>query len=147
MITGCWIDRWKGKEVSRVYVCVCVYSWLILCFEKREKRVNGRERKTLMLFLSSTIVGGSEPYCGAPTVTSCHSILVGRKRQREWRGAGAGQNPDNARLPLQFTSFSPARHLTGRRRLLSLSRLSGSRNKGKLELNSYSSVYLCTSTW
>lgn len=48
-----------------------------------------------MLFLSSTIVRESESYCGAPTVTSCHSIPPGRKRQGQWRGAGAGQKPDN----------------------------------------------------
>lgn len=145
MITGCWIDRWKGKEVSRVYVCVCTADWFSAL--KRERKEWTKEKKTLIVSLSSTIGGGSETYCGAPTVTSCHSILVGRKRQRErergreWSWAGAGQNPDNTRLPLQFRSFSPTRHLTVWRRLLKfvLVKWEESLDPGVTEM--------CTSTW
>lgn len=50
MITGCWIDRGKGKEMSRVYVCVCVQLIDSLLWKEGEKRVKERERKTLVLF-------------------------------------------------------------------------------------------------
>lgn len=43
MITGCWIDRWKGKEVSRVYVCVCVQLIDSLLWKEREKSERKRE--------------------------------------------------------------------------------------------------------
>lgn len=102
-------------------VCVCVQLIDSLLWKEREKSEWKREEDLDAFFflpLSSTIVKGSEPYCGAPTVTSCHSILVG-KRQGVWRGAGVGQSPDNASLALQFRSFSPTRHSTGRARLFS----------------------------
>lgn len=42
MITGCWIDRWKGEEVC-MHACVCVQLIDSLLWKEREKSERKRE--------------------------------------------------------------------------------------------------------
>lgn len=44
MITGCWIDRWKGEGVSHLHACkcVCTADWFF-ALKKREKSEWKRE--------------------------------------------------------------------------------------------------------
>lgn len=81
MITGCWIDRWKGKEVSSARVCTA--DWFSALKSGRKEWI--KERKTLVgIFFSPerhNKSGGFASYCGAPTVTSCHTI---KDRKQNW---------------------------------------------------------------
>lgn len=124
MITGFWIDRGKGEEVSRVcvWVCmhVCVGIWLICCFEKREK--SERKRKDLDAFseLHNSRGVWAVLWSTHSDKLSLHPGL-GRKRQPE-----SEEVPGQVRtlithiwLHSSWASQPAGRHSTWRKQLLS----------------------------
>lgn len=76
-------EKTDGEEKKWV-VHACV-QLIDLCFEKREKRANNREEDLDAPPPSSPKLhnqsGGFASYCGAPAVTSCHSI---QDRKQSW---------------------------------------------------------------